>query len=346
MASDNYRKDASLEESRIDSGIDSYRSILKSVEPREAITDAAEPGDKFSTAEERLDSSYGSSSITMESLSEIVGGCSISSADEEQAHSSELPEQEENLLTTITEDGDTILHLAIIHEEEFIAQQLIQLFPKNVLDIQNNLYQSPLHLATYLNLTLVVSELMEKGASLGLQDRNGNTALHVACQQGQPEMASEMTRRVSPSTLAPILETQNWKGLACLHLAALNRQHQIISDLAKKGADLNIQEGTSGKTPLHLAVELRDSTSVKLLLSRGADVDAAMFNGCTPLHLAVGRRDATIANILCQSGADMMLRNVEDETALDLADGNDDILAVFPFDDIQISGRSVVGVNF
>lgn len=34
-----------------------------------------------------------------------------------------------------------ILHLAIIHEEELIAQQLIQLFPKNVLDIQNNLYQ-------------------------------------------------------------------------------------------------------------------------------------------------------------------------------------------------------------
>lgn len=34
-----------------------------------------------------------------------------------------------------------ILHLAIIHEEELIAQQLIQLFPKEVLDIQNNLYQ-------------------------------------------------------------------------------------------------------------------------------------------------------------------------------------------------------------
>ena len=34
-----------------------------------------------------------------------------------------------------------ILHLAIIHEDEFIAQQLIQIFPKEVLDIQNNLYQ-------------------------------------------------------------------------------------------------------------------------------------------------------------------------------------------------------------
>lgn len=86
-----------------------------------------------------------------------------------------------------------------------------------------------------------------------------------------------------------------------------------------------VQEGTSGKTALHLAVELRDMTTVKLLLSRGANVDATMFNGCTPLHLAVGRQDAAIANLLCQSGADMMLRNMEDETALDLADGNDDV---------------------
>lgn len=30
-------------------------------------------------------------------------------------------------------------------------------------------------------------------------------------------------------------------GLACLHLAALNRKHQIMNLLVKKGADLNIQ---------------------------------------------------------------------------------------------------------
>ncbi|XP_037606927.1 NF-kappa-B inhibitor epsilon isoform X1 [Sebastes umbrosus] len=366
MASDDCRKDELLlEDNRTDSGIDSYRSILKSSSLSEEqqqqqqqphreppSTDFSGPprGDnnKFSSAgEERLDSAYGSSSITVEveveSLSEIVDGCSLQ---EEQNQSSELSEQEEILLTTITEDGDTILHLAIIHEDEVIAQQLIQLFPKEVLDIQNNLYQSPLHLATYLNLIGVVKGLVEKGASLELQDQEGNTALHVACQHGQTECATEMTRDVSPSKLAPVLEIQNWRGLACLHLAALNRQHQIMKLLVKKGADLNVQEGTSGKTALHLAAELHDITSVKLLLSRGANVDAAMLNGCTPLHLAVGRQDAAIANLLCQSGADTMLRNMEDETALDLADGNDDILALFPFDDIQISGRSVVSVNF
>lgn len=107
MASDDCRKDDLLEDSRTDSGIDSYRSILKSEEPREPSTDLSGPRDKFSTVEERLDSAYGSSSITVESLSEIVGDCTLSSAQEEQAHISELSEQEENLLTTVTEDGDT-----------------------------------------------------------------------------------------------------------------------------------------------------------------------------------------------------------------------------------------------
>lgn len=72
--------------------------------------------------------------------------------------------------------------------------------------------QSPLHLATYLNLAHVVKDLVEKGASLELQDQDGNTALHVACQHGQTECTTEMTREFSPSKLAPVLETQNWRG--------------------------------------------------------------------------------------------------------------------------------------
>ncbi|KAM8846918.1 NF-kappa-B inhibitor epsilon [Synchiropus picturatus] len=340
MASGSFTKDDLLEENRADSGIDSFRSILKSEDqPEHRSVEFSGPRDKSSAVEERLDSAYGSSSLTVESLSDIVEGCTISAPEEQQ-------QQQESQITSITEEGDTVLHLAIIHEDEPFAQQLIQIFPKEVLDIQNNLYQSPLHLATYLNLPTVVRSLLEKGVSLHLQDQDGNTALHVACQHGQSACASEMTSLLSHSQLAPVLEIQNWRGFACLHLAALNRQHDIMNLLMRKGADLNIKEGTSGKTALHLAVELHDVTTVKLLLSRGANVDAAMFNGCTPLHLAVGRQDAIIATLLCQSGADMMLRNMEDETALDLAEGNDDILAIFPFDDIQISGRAVVGLNF
>ncbi|KAK6295027.1 NF-kappa-B inhibitor epsilon [Coregonus clupeaformis] len=341
-----------LEDNRMDSGVESFQSLMKD-DPftktnRDSTSEPSEARDKLTitSTEERLDSAYGSSSLNVESLSEIIGGCNISKSKDDSAENTECSEHEENLLTTITEDGDTVLHLAIIHEDEHFAHQLIQLFPKHVLDIQNNLYQTPLHLATYLNLSSVVRGLVENGASLELQDQEGNTPLHVACEQGRATCATEMTQDVSHSMLGSVLETQNWRGLTCLHLATVNRQHCLMKLLMKKGTDLNIQEGTSGKTALHLAVELHDIFSVTLLLNMGADMDTAMFNGCTPLHLAVGRQDAAIANLLCQSGADKMLRNMEDETALDLADGNDDILALFPFDDIQIQGRSVVGGPF
>lgn len=90
------------------------------------------------------------------------------------------------------------------------------------------------------------------------------------------------------------------------------------------------QDGTSGKTPLHLAVENHDEMAVRHLLQMGAQVDAQMYNGCTPLHLAVGRKDVAIAAILCHSGADTLLRNMEDETAQDLADDNDDVRTSLP----------------
>ncbi|XP_041951642.1 NF-kappa-B inhibitor epsilon [Alosa sapidissima] len=342
-----------LEDNRIDSGIDSFKSLTKDEHYSKPVHELSPPEDGEvkdkldSVTEERHDSAYISSSITVDNITDILKTCSAGSQDTESAETPDHNEQEvKNLLTTITDDGDTILHLAVIHEAVQFAEWLIELFPKQVLDLQNNLYQTPLHLATYLDLPAVVRRLVDGGASLALQDHDGNTPLHVACEQGRGDCASEMTRNIPPGQLTPVLEAQNWRGVTCLHLATLHRRHRLMKLLIKKGANLNVQEGTSGKSPLHMAVELHDVSAVTLLLNKGANVDAAMFNGCTPLHLAVGRQDATIANLLCQSGADQMIRNMEDETALDLADGNDDILALFPFDDIQISGRSVVGVNF
>ncbi|XP_062857059.1 NF-kappa-B inhibitor epsilon [Trichomycterus rosablanca] len=339
-----------LEESRIDSGIDSYRSVTRedrcgsgpgSVPDDKKFDSGRDEQDKVMT-DERLDSAYGSASLSVDSLSEILQNCSISATlTEPNKENPESSEEEGNLLATLTEDGDTFLHLVIIQELESFANHLIYLFPKEILDIQNNLYQAPLHLAVYLNLVGVVQALVEKRASLELQDQEGNTPLHVACEHGWLDCANQMILHLPPAELAPLFETQNWRGLTCLHVATLHKHHRMMRLLMKKGVDLNIQEGTSGKTALHMAVELHDVDAVALLLKRGADVDAVMLNGCTALHLAVGRQDAAITSHLCRAGANKMIRNVEGDTPLDLADGNDDILAVLPFDDIQIMGRTV-----
>ncbi|XP_006126612.2 NF-kappa-B inhibitor epsilon [Pelodiscus sinensis] len=292
-------------------------------------------------AEERVDSTYGSASLTepLTALGQFP--------EEEEEAAEGLSQQQLEALTYISEDGDTLLHLAIIHSVRALAFCCITQLPREVLEIQNDLFQTPLHLAVYLEQPNVVRALIHKGVSLTLQDRNGNTPLHVACEQQNVQCAKQLLEPAPGESTEPQrslqdLQLQNWQGLACLHISTLKGNQQLMGLLLHSGADINVQDGTSGKTPLHLAVESRDRRTVKYLLSKGAHVDAPMYNGCTPLHLAVGRKDAAMAAILYHSGADTLLRNMEDETAQDLADGNDDLLALLPFDDLKISGKPVV----
>uniref|UniRef100_G1NE98 NFKB inhibitor epsilon n=1 Tax=Meleagris gallopavo TaxID=9103 RepID=G1NE98_MELGA len=236
-----------------------------------------------------------------------------------------------------------LVHLAIIHCVPDVALCCIAQLPRELLEIQNDLFQTPLHLAVYLEQPSIVQALIHKGVNPGLQDRNGNTPLHLACEQQRLRCAQQLLQGTAePPGHLQDLQLQNWQGLACLHISTLKGNIQMMSLLLQSGANIDVQEGTSGKTPLHMAVECHNRSAVQFLLHNGAYVDAQMYNGCTPLHLAVGRKDAAIAAILSHSGADTLLRNMENETAQDLADGNDDLLALLPFDDLKISGKPVV----
>lgn len=244
-----------------------------------------------------------------------------------------------NSFTYLSEEGDTLLHLAVIHNIPELSLYFISLAPKELLDIQNDLYQSALHLAVYLNQLEVVAVLLGKDVNLELQDRKGDTALHVACENQHLDCARILLRGPrGPQNL----QLQNWKGLTCLHIATMKRNMPLISLLLDSGADVNSQEGTSGKTALHLAVEMLDGQLVAHILQYRPDVDALMYNGCTALHLAVGRKDIELARLLCQAGADSLQRNREGDTPQDLAEGNNLLLPLLPFDDLKISGKPVV----
>lgn len=107
------------------------------------------------------------------------------------------------------------------------------------------------------------------------------------------------------------------------HLQSTGWARCLITDVAD--IPVPLQEGTSGKTALHLAVETQERSLVQFLLQAGARVDARMLNGCTPLHLAAGRGLNSISSTLCEAGADSLLLNVEDETPQDLAEDVRDI---------------------
>ncbi|KAM8947089.1 NF-kappa-B inhibitor epsilon [Pelodytes ibericus] len=330
------------EESRYDSGMaesvqslsdEGYTRLPEEEGPKYQEPHSAK--DKVLEAQEleRIDSTYGSSSL-LDSLPQSCLPC-----EEGSQETSGNDSQHSEALTYLSEEGDTLLHLAVIHAIPNTALCFISLAPKEVLDIQNDLYQTALHLAVYLNQARVVESLVWKGVSLELQDRRGDTALHVACENQSLECARILLQGPrGPQNL----HLQNWKGLSCLHIATLKKDYSLISLLLESGADINDQEGTSGKTPLHLAVEILDSSLLSQLLRHRPCVNSFMYNGCTPLHLAVGRKDADLARLLCQAGADTLLRNREGETPHDLAEGNNQLLALLPFDDLKISGHPVV----
>ena len=54
----------------------------------------------------------------------------------------------------------------------------------DLLNIQNNFQQTPIHLAVITKQPLLVRKLMAAGAQVDVPDRNGNTALHLASREG------------------------------------------------------------------------------------------------------------------------------------------------------------------
>ncbi|EDM18736.1 solute carrier family 35, member B2, isoform CRA_a [Rattus norvegicus] len=332
------------DDSQCDSGIESLRSLRSLPDPAAAPVSGSshsgcpqpwshapktdkEPEGKEDADGERADSTYASSSLT-ESLPLLerpeAKDPNPPTPSSPVSPAGVLSPQQLEALTYISEDGDTLLHLAVIHEAPSVLFCCLAFLPQEVLDIQNNLYQTALHLAVHLDQPDVVRALVLKGASRILQDQHGDTALHVACQrqnlacaccllEEQPEPGRQPSHPLD-------LQLKNWQGLACLHIATLQRNQPLIELLLQNGADIDAQEGTSGKTALHLAVETQERSLVQFLLQAGARVDARMLNGCTPLHLAAGRGLNSISSTLCEAGADSLLLNVEDETPQDLAE--------------------------
>nr|XP_046190614.1 NF-kappa-B inhibitor alpha-like [Oncorhynchus gorbuscha] len=211
---------------------------------------------------------------------------------------------------TVTEDGDTFLHLAIIHEATEQAEHMIKLSHNDniLLDAQNNQRQTALHLAVITEQPHLVERLLKAGCDPRLVDDSGNTALHIACKKGSLTSFSVITQNCLRH-LSYILTFPNYSGHNCLHLASINGYLSMVESLVQLGADINAQEQCSGRTALHLAVDLQNLSLVHRLLSLGADVNSVTYGGYTPYHLTYGRQNTEICHQLYEK-TDQELREL------------------------------------
>ena len=217
------------------------------------------------------------------------------------------PHHPEHNIFQEDEDGDTILHIAVMRKDVKMCEWLAGLACGScLLNLTNYVAQTPLHLAVIVRDVHIVRLLLAAGASSDVRDSNGNTPLHAACRDGHHEIVETLlsSDTFSRKVNAPELETRNYDGQTCLHLAARSSYIYIIHHLLHNGADINSRDRKSGRSILHYAAETGNRTLVEYLLQQQRlDVNCVTYGGSSALFLAHGRGFVEIVDMLKNHGA-------------------------------------------
>jgi ankyrin repeat protein len=94
----------------------------------------------------------------------------------------------------------------------------------------------------------------------------------------------------------------NREGITPLHVASLFNSLTLAKVFIAKGGKINAKTKTQQWTPLHLGCQRNSIHVIDLLLTRGADVDAADIRGNSPLHYASLNGFLAAADILLTVG--------------------------------------------
>ncbi|HEX8738442.1 MAG TPA: ankyrin repeat domain-containing protein [Pyrinomonadaceae bacterium] len=193
--------------------------------------------------------------------------------------------------------GETALTFAVANAELNTVKAVAE---KTDINMQDDLGQSPLHLALSKQKEEIFNYLLEKGADINIG--------------GAKEKLRNQT---------------------VLYLAVTRAREDLVQKLLEKGADPNIAD-SDGAVPLAEAcIGSRLSQNiVKMLLDKGAKVNHQEKNGATPLiYIAANNQTTaenrqTVAKMLLDAGADKKIKDKDGRKALDWANkmGNKDLV--------------------
>ncbi|KAL4857468.1 26S proteasome non-ATPase regulatory subunit 10 [Chlorella vulgaris] len=120
-----------------------------------------------------------------------------------------------------------------------------------------------------------------------------------------------------PADLQAVLSKRDDDERSVLHTACATSNFELVQFLVDNEAkDCVKWTDEEGWTPLHTAVSAAQEATVKLLLSLGADVNAATAQKRTALHYAASKGLTALAQLLLDSGAEVDARDVMRATPL------------------------------
>ena len=189
----------------------------------------------------------------------------------------------------------------------------------------------------------VLQAIIDHGADVNAINQRNQTALLVACKQGNTGIINILLNAGADPNIA----TTN--GNSCLHSVVWygdddsdddDVRHEVFQVIIDHGADVNATN-QQNETALLIACIKRNTGVINILLNAGADPNIATINGNTCLHSVARYYDddhrmrfinndelQDVLQALIDHGADVNIIDKKNETMLVLAceEGNTDII--------------------
>jgi len=209
-------------------------------------------------------------------------------------------------------DGATPLLVAISEGHSGIAKYLVERGADINLSFPNG--ESPLHMVSRKGNLELAELFIDKGAKIDAQVKSGLTPLSFAVQENQAKIAACLLEHGADPN--PV---NKGDGSSALHVAAYDKNLQLIKLLVEHKADVNLKN-LKVFTPLHFAVSNGDIDTIKYLVEHGADVNAVTSLGGTALYIAAGKGNLDVVKYLVEHGADVTKADAEGNTSLEVAE--------------------------
>ena len=105
-------------------------------------------------------------------------------------------------------------------------------------------------------------------------------------------------------------------GLSALHVAAKNGQ-ELVCKLLLPVTHIDVRD-RNGKTPLHLCAKYNQVTTLKLLIKKGANINALDDQKNTPLHISIKKNNLEVTKVLISKSPCLHIANKHSHTAYKL----------------------------
>ncbi|CAI5516375.1 unnamed protein product [Closterium sp. Naga37s-1] len=176
-------------------------------------------------------------------------------------------------------------------------------------------YATELHTAVLSGRILAVRKFIDRGARVTARDKIDRTPLHWAVAVGLEDIAKILLISTPPRSL----KAGDKYGRTVLHYAAASGNVTLARVMINRGASVNAEDQRL-VTPLHLAAEHVNPEMVQLLMGHGALCGAADAEGRTPREYAERVGSAHCARLLREAEERTVDRSAAKATAAVAAD--------------------------